>query len=302
MRVLITIPHFFNAEGDGRYGSTQPNPQPRLAALTQCLRSLVFLSGERDQFWFRDGNRLQPGPANRASHAEIDIVICTCGDRHMLEQLQIPPDTYEHRSFDCDPMYLGFECHGVLHERLGSYDLYGFMEDDLIIHDPAFFTKIVWFHGITDADSVLQPNRYERHISPTQIKKVYIDFEFSAEADLASPDAESVTVDSCGQEIELRRTSNPHSGCFFLTRKQMKYWADQRSLRQARCRLRRAVGECCVAGAGQDIQGAQTGAGQCRVSGDRPLGSDVEPAIGRRTLGAKAMTIHGEPSHCPQTT
>ncbi len=227
MRVLITIPHYFNAKGNGRYGSTQPNPQPRLAALTQCLRSLLMLAGDKDEAWFRDANQLQPGPANQTSRAEIDIVICTNGDQHLLDQVQMPPDATEHVRCDCDPMYLGFECHDVLGERLGRYDLYGFMEDDLVLHDPAFFTKIVWFHGIADADSVLQPNRYERYISPTQIKKVYIDFEFASEANLTPTDAEAVTIDSCGQKVELRPTSNPHSGCFFLSRPQMEHWTEQ---------------------------------------------------------------------------
>ena len=130
-----------------------------------------------------------PAPANQDSHVELDIVICTCGDQHLLEQLQLPPGTYEHQRFDCDPMYLGFECHDVLRERLGDYDLFGYMEDDLILHDPAFFTKIAWFHGHADEHKVLQPNRYERYISPTQLKKVYIDFEFAPEEEIiAKPD------------------------------------------------------------------------------------------------------------------
>ena len=61
MRILITIPHLFNAEGDGRYGSTQPHPQPRLAALTQCLRSLRTLYTGQDETWYRNGDRLQSG-------------------------------------------------------------------------------------------------------------------------------------------------------------------------------------------------------------------------------------------------
>jgi hypothetical protein len=227
MRVLITIPHYFNAKGDGRYGSTQPNPQPRLAALTQCLRSLLMLTGDRDEAWFRDGNQLQPGPANQTSRAGIDIVICTCGDQHLLEQLQAPPDATEHVRCDCDPMYLGFECHDVLRERLGSYDLYGYMEDDLILHDPAFFTKIVWFHGLADEEMVLQPNRYERYISPTQLKKVYIDFEFAPKVERVANRSTSIFVEVLGREIELRPTTNPHSGCFFLGRQQMTHWIAQ---------------------------------------------------------------------------
>lgn len=227
MRILITIPHFFNAEGDGRYGSTQPNPHPRLNALTRCLRSLQILSGDNDELWYRDGKRLQPGAANRCSQVQLDIVICTRNDQHLLEQLQMPPGSYEHRVFDCAPLYLGFECHDVLRERLGSYDLFGFLEDDLILHDPAFFTKVAWFQSLGAESDVLQPNRYEQYISPSQLKKVYIDFEFAAEVDLAGREVDCIAVEAFGQQIEVRQTSNPHSGCFFLSRAQMVHWAAQ---------------------------------------------------------------------------
>lgn len=228
MRILITIPHLFNAAGDGRYGSTQPNPQPRLVALTQCLRSLRMLYTGKDETWYRAGNRLQPGPANQDSRIDLDIVICTCGDLHLLDQLQMPPGTHEHLRFDCDPMYLGFECHDVLQERLVDYDLFGYMEDDLILHDPDFFTKISWFHGLGDEAAVLQPNRYERYISPTQLKKVYIDFEFATEEEMIAKANESISLEALGRPVELRPTTNPHSGCFFLSRRQMEHWVAQK--------------------------------------------------------------------------
>lgn len=228
MRILITIPHYFDPAGDGRYGSTQQNPQPRIAALTYCLRNLRTLYANPQEVWRRDGDRLRPAPANAGQSMEMDIVICTLCDRHLLDQVAMPPASFSQRGVECDPIHLGFECHQVLGEGLGRYDLYGYMEDDLLLHDPAFFTKICWLHGVIGEEMgekiVVQPNRFERYISPTQLKKVYIDFEFSAPS--ARPQS-SFTVEQCGHAIELHTTSNPHAGCFFLSQQQMRHWAAQ---------------------------------------------------------------------------
>lgn len=110
MRILIAIPDLFSAGGDGRYGSTQPNPQPRLAALTQCLHSLRTLYAGEDETWYWAGDRLQPGPANQESRVELEILICTCGDQHLLDQLPLPSGTFEHLRFDCDPSWTTSLC------------------------------------------------------------------------------------------------------------------------------------------------------------------------------------------------
>ena len=228
MRILITIPHFFNPAGDGRYGSTQPNPQPRIAALTQVVRNLYTLYAGAQEYWVRDGDRLQPCAANQASPITMDIVICTNLDSHLLDQLMLPPNLYEHRRIDCEPLLLGFACHTVLQERLGDYDLYGYMEaDDLILHDPGFFTKLQYVQQLAGDEIVLQPNRYERYGTTAEFKKVYIDFEFQAPAPNPPQDVEPITLDFFNCAIELHRPMNCHAGCFFLSQVQMTHWAQQ---------------------------------------------------------------------------
>ncbi|MBV7328748.1 calcium-binding protein [Chloroflexi bacterium TSY] len=224
MRLLITIPHFFNPSGDGRYGSTQPDPKPRIAAFTQCIRSLRTIFSNQQELWYRDGDRLHPQPTNQQNLLQLDVIVCTCGDLHALEQVPLPPETYQHQIVDCEPMFLGYECHQVLHQNLGSYDLYGYMEDDLVLNDPAFFAKINWFAEQAGEHGVLQPNRYERMFTTSTIKKVYIDFEFYPPEEVVARANSPVIFEQFGQMIELHRTTNPHAGCFFLTQAQMDYW------------------------------------------------------------------------------
>lgn len=227
MRILITIPHFWNPNGDGRYGSTQPDPRPRVAALTQALRALRIHYASPQEFWYREGNRLHPQPANQQNLIDLEIVICTSRDLHALDKVSVPDGTYIHHPTDCAPMLLGFECHKVLQGAIGRYDLYGYLEDDLILYDPYFFAKVAWFARTQGAESVLQPNRYESAVTQTELKKVYIDFEFRPPAEMMARAGEPLLLPFLDQTIALRRTSNPHAACFFLTAEQMTYWVQQ---------------------------------------------------------------------------
>lgn len=227
MRVLITIPHFFNPAGNSQYASAQPNPAPRIAALTQSLRNLHTLYAAPQEYWYREGEQLQPQPANQAQSIELDVVVCTCRDFHLLDKITLPSHTFQHEPTACEPLQLGFECHRVLVERLGQYDLYGYMEDDLILHDPAFFTKLGWFQSVSDESCVLQPNRFEKFATTAQFKKVYIDFEFRPPAEVIANRGEPMQLGLYGQTITLARTTNPHSGTFFLTDAQLAYLCQQ---------------------------------------------------------------------------
>ena len=226
MRAILTIPHYFEVQGDAGHGSLSPDPKPRVWALTQCLRALRGVFDGPQERWVRTGDRLQPAMANQASRVELDIVVCTTCGRHLLDQLAVPPVLYEHHPTEAEPLLLGYECHAVLRERLGSYDFYGYLEDDLVLHDPAFFTKLAWFQRLAGESCVLQPNRFEFSYTQEQVKKVYIDFELTDEG--AKPSAApSLEGEVLGEKITLFPASNPHAGCFFLTGSQLARWAGQ---------------------------------------------------------------------------
>ena len=53
--------------------------------------------------------------------------------RELLEEVPTKP---------ADPKHLGFEAQRILAEHLDEkYDLYVYLEDDLLIHDPLFFVR-----------------------------------------------------------------------------------------------------------------------------------------------------------------
>lgn len=227
MKILITIPHYFNSSGDNSHGSGRKE-FPRINALTNCLFSIYSLfSPAQSMIDIRNKKTL---PVNETSISNIDVVICTTNEKHLLEKVIVPSNFFIHkRTEPQDPMFLGFECQKVLKENLGKYDFYCFMEDDLIIHDPLFFQKLKWFNAIVDDKHLLLPNRYEVS-SVGKVLKAYVDGDINARATEKFQDIKesaSITSNAMGESVTFRRPLNTHSGCFFLTQTQMEYWANQ---------------------------------------------------------------------------
>ena len=241
MRILVVIPHFFRPDGEGRYGSARRDPQPRIDALSQSVRSLHGLFG-RQQIAFQDHTHAgDPGLKIQATNqwiaCDLTIVICTTGDHHLIPHLPIAPDQFQHRSLDCPDRELGFYCHRVLRDHLSdAYDYYCYLEDDLTIRDPLFFLKQQWFQSFLTEYDVLQPNRFELSLSSApnnESRKVYVDLEFESNTGRNIGFAHNFTENRVlngqifGQPIQFERAGNPHAGCFFLTQSQMTRWAQQ---------------------------------------------------------------------------
>lgn len=165
---------------------------------------------------------------NQCLSSEIDIVVCTVKDHHLIPNIQ--KHLFSHRVFDCDPRFLGYECHTVLAERIEKYDYYCFIEDDLEVSDPLFFVKLRWFVQNVGDDSVLQPHRYEVLDDPP-VRKLYIDGRLrdpTWSSRFQDPtDRRLIEGQALGTKLRFERTDNPHSGCFFLTAAQMKRWAER---------------------------------------------------------------------------
>lgn len=227
MRILFTIAHFFNPDSKGKHASQSKDPQPRLLALNQSLAALHQLFG-KSQSIINIGRRLA-FPANQPQGYDLDVVICTTKDCHLLNHLPLPSHFYKHHPTQAEPMLLGFECQAMLRDGLGQYDYYCFLEDDLILHDPWFFIKLNWFTQQASDLSLLQPNRYE--VSTHSLtRKAYIDGDLMPRVTAPfqnvheQPELQGKIM---GMPILFRRALNPHAGCYFLNANQMAYWAKQ---------------------------------------------------------------------------
>ena len=154
-------------------------------------------------------------------------LVCTTGGSHLLDQLDLSSRFYRAHATEAEPMLLGFECHDVLRAGLEDADMFCYLEDDIIIRDPWFFTKLAWFATWSGPGRLLQPNRYELS-SKARVHKLYIDGDidpkFTAKYQ-TPPDMPELVTRVMNQPLRFRAGPNPHSGCFFLTRAQMRRWA-----------------------------------------------------------------------------
>lgn len=231
MRVLFTIPHFFQPAGkapDGRrYGSLRKDPRPRITALTRCLAALHQLYAGPQ--CIIDLSRRKTRPANQQGTCEIEVVVCTTQGRHLLDELPLGAEYYTHCPTEAVPLLLGFECQAVLRDRIGGFDYYCFLEDDLILHDPWLFTKLGWFTRHVGDAGLLQPNRFELGQNRL-VQKAYIDGDLPKRATRRFQDVAQqpqVTGSVLDQHVVFRRPSNPHSACYFLNASQMEQWSRQ---------------------------------------------------------------------------
>lgn len=166
MRILVTIPHFFRKEAVAAYGSESGNVSRRASALLTTLTSLKQTYGHQQAHMNKINTR-----TNRQFSTNVDIVVCTTGANHILDH--IPAHLFAHKPTSCDPRFLGYECHQVLADRLGDYDYYCFMEDDLKLTDPIFFSKLQWFTTSVGTNSVLQPHRFETATAPPPLQALH---------------------------------------------------------------------------------------------------------------------------------
>jgi hypothetical protein len=227
MRILLAIVHHWNPEGGGRHGSLRPDPAPRLEAFEQQLLALQRLGARQAELNIA---AMEARPANQALQHEITIAVITDGEHHLIDRL--------HASFNGlywlvlttppSPRHLGFEAQRFLASRLDEgYDLYGYLEDDLIIHDPLFFHKIAGFSRTFGSDNLLLPHRVEMVSHPHPVDRFYIDGTMPADElrRLIPEPPQPLVEDRVSGKWRFESPGNPHAGCFFLSHGQLTQWS-----------------------------------------------------------------------------
>lgn len=226
-RMLVTIAHYNDSSGKGYFGSTGGvDPALRATALADTIKAFVQLFGPQQTKLLNRKRRIY-ADVNTSEIYDIDIVICTTKEKHLLDQLEIPDQWYQNHATSSEPRLLPFECHAVLRDNLGDYDFFCYLEDDLVILDPLFFVKLKWFAQQVGDEAVLLPNRFELSVTES-FAKMYIDGHVSrrfASTWQNIDDRPHFTGRVMGQKVFFERPTNPHSGCFFLNSRQMETWA-----------------------------------------------------------------------------
>ena len=230
MRILVTIVHHWNPKGEGLHASLRPQREPRQYALQDQLLSLRRLHTAQGVL---DIANKTVEDANQSLRHCFDVKVVTDGKNHVLKHLEPCYKDFidEVVTSPPEPKHLGFEAQRILANHLSDdYDLYVYLEDDLLIHDPFFFRKIFWFQQNLGDHCVLLPHRYEFFWKPSDtVDRFFIDGPMEVE-DLLKiiPDPPvPLSTPLPGGNITFVSPENPHSGCFILTKAQLKYWSDK---------------------------------------------------------------------------
>lgn len=224
-RIFVVIPHFYRSGADQRYGSGSMPAEVRAQAVLQCLAGLHQNLGPRQNVMHMD--RTTPPAADDLKAATLEIAICTTGDDHLVDKQPKIERLFRHVKTSSEPKELGFAATEMLADAAGMYDVYGFMEDDLIIRDPLFLAKILDFQATFGLSRILQPNRFERALG-APFDKLYIDGHVRPEVmgrlSDRTDDGPVLNRQMLGRDFKFVRTANPHSGCFFLSAGQLAAW------------------------------------------------------------------------------
>jgi hypothetical protein len=228
VRLFVVIPHYFGP-GDPANSSqvigAYVEPLGRIAALSETIACLHRNFGPNRNTLSGDEVASPEGPNT------IDIVIVTMRDRNILAEIGVDPSIYTVEYVDGPPTQIPFHAQRLMKERLGRYDFYCLMEDDLAIHDPEFFAKLRWFQDCFGVTVLLAPTRVETAYAGTPAKIVIDPLLTPAQSApfRRAGQRERLVATWHGTEWDFELPSNVHAACFFLSGEQLAYWVRQPS-------------------------------------------------------------------------
>jgi hypothetical protein len=213
-RLLFVIPHYYRYDPSSALGSQREEAEVRANTIARTITRIHETFGPSEMI------RPELRTSAAARH-RVDVVVVTSGHCHLLDAVGRVGLLVHHERTDVPPLDLPFAAHRVLVRENGRYDAFGYLEDDIVVHDPFVFEKQQWFGSVVGRDSLLMPSRYEASGGA----KVYPDADLPAIAleDLTLPPGpQVVNAQWMGMDLGFVRPSNPHAGCFFVDAAQME--------------------------------------------------------------------------------
>lgn len=232
----IALPHFFQEQPGGTgYGSGRVGQRlQRSLALARCVQALQALTRRDDDLALNIGRRNlnQTGIEARATSLkpdlqewQIEVNIFTTGMSSRLEDVlqALPGDIRVHTAPLENPRELPLACRDWLISSEPIADLSLYLEDDLVINDPLFLDKQLWFLRRCAGEAVLMPHRWEP-IPGSGGQRLLVDGPLRPEfiQQFTQPQNAIARGNFRGEEITFDRTSNPHAGCFCLNKQQIE--------------------------------------------------------------------------------
>ena len=153
-------------------------------------------------------------------HTKLELVVSTLAGRHVTGSLpgyqRSCVIVREHEGIE--PMLAGFAAQTVFAERADDADWFLYLEDDLVLGDGLLLEKLRYFSSGAPQDALLLPHRFEYWNG----RKMRIDLMSRVGVDAVWNRLTVLAVDGW----RFAEFDNPHSGCYFLSREQLRRWLD----------------------------------------------------------------------------
>ena len=232
MKVLLAIPHVF-APKEGSLYSSQTEAKRGLKQEALLKATIGNLNRHRQRHWIHASLGKSQPVVNRELSSpdgiQLTIRLFTPPGASLANSLPQDPDLERLDPGVSDYSQVPLMASRHVLEQSQAFDLVGYMEDDLLLSDPEFFAKILYLDRCSDGRYAFLPHRCE-HIPGRG------DVILSGDPDGGRPDlfwdtGEMLNIPWPLGQRRFYRATNPHSGCYFLSRRQagkvLKYWTDQ---------------------------------------------------------------------------
>ncbi len=241
--VRVAIPHCFRAGGDDRYGSRREgNRLRRSLALARCLGSVLALARSAAVLELNHDHvgvvrcpadpqaSRDPGAAVAELVLELHVFVTGCDCLEDVLALYAGRIVV-HRLDLADPLELALAARDWLVAATPVVDLALYLEDDLVVHDPYYFDKLLWFSAQVQHRYALMPHRYELSGDPSACR-LQVDGRLELPSGPLTPgrqgqgQAELLQVRGTylnGQAVEFVEAANPHAGTFCLSAPQVRW-------------------------------------------------------------------------------
>ena len=226
MRVNVCIPHYIQEQADpacnpNGYGSLRKGATlKRSLAMGRCISSLLNLQRSARTALLNIATQQIDHWSNGGSPLEINITVVTDGHHRLDDLLQHFGARVQVIDVDLDdPRQLPLACRDHLINTGDGADLLAYLEDDVVIDDPGFFDKQLWFLEKTNHRFCLMPHRYERCDSGG-LDRLLVDGPLAPSfiGQYAQPQTNAAKGAYAGTEtVSFDITDNPHSGMFVVS-------------------------------------------------------------------------------------
>ena len=230
-RVAVAVPHFYK-EGTATtgYGSTRAGTRfARQLALARCLSGVLALNRQpQDLILNHAQHAIEVAPAlddstTRLKGVKIDLHVFVNEECYLQDVVeQFTGRLTVHALALDDPRSLPLAAaQWLVHQTKQVADLSLYLEDDLVIQDPRYVDKQIWFTQRTEHQFVLMPHRQEYCVAEAPIRLCVDGPTKPAEQQqpVWSDQEKEVARGSFwdGRSVGFAVASNPHSGSFCLS-------------------------------------------------------------------------------------